>query len=98
MVSDHPKRFGFFASLPMPDVDACLREIEYAFDVLKFDGVDIRTSYGMKWLGHADFAPRTEREIELLARPRGRPRQAPLGDSRREGVTLGEAPAAQRPA
>lgn len=36
-----------------------------------------------------------EREIELLARPRGRPRQAPLGDSRREGVTLGEAPAAQ---
>src|SRR5262249_41073515 len=29
MVSDHPTRLRFFACLPMPDMDACLREVEY---------------------------------------------------------------------
>ena len=28
MVADHPTRFGMFATLPMPDVDGSLREIE----------------------------------------------------------------------
>ncbi len=57
MQQDHPGRFGHFATLPMPDMDACLKETEYALDVLGFDGVDIRTSYAMKWLGDASFAP-----------------------------------------
>jgi hypothetical protein len=29
MVADHKGRYGFFAVLPIPDIDACLREIEY---------------------------------------------------------------------
>ena len=57
MQQDYPGRFGHFATMPMPDVDACLKEIEYSLDTLGFDGVDIRTSYGMKWLGNADFEP-----------------------------------------
>ncbi|MCC6473245.1 MAG: amidohydrolase [Burkholderiales bacterium] len=57
MQQDHPGRFGHFATLPMPDVDACLAEIEYALDVLGFDGVDIRTSYRMQWLGDQAFVP-----------------------------------------
>jgi predicted TIM-barrel fold metal-dependent hydrolase len=57
LMSDHPGRFGVFAMLPMPHVDASLKEIEYAFDVLKVDGIGMMTSYGDKWLGHPQFQP-----------------------------------------
>src|SRR5262247_2791508 len=39
LVQDHPKRFGLFAAMPMPDVDATLAEIAHAYDTLKVDGV-----------------------------------------------------------
>ena len=55
--SDHPGRFGTFAMLPLPHVDESLKEIAYAFDTLKVDGVGIMTSYGDKWLGYAEFDP-----------------------------------------
>jgi predicted TIM-barrel fold metal-dependent hydrolase len=57
LVRTHPTRFGLFATLPLPDVQAALQEIEYAYDTLKVDGVGLLTSYGDTWLGHAAYRP-----------------------------------------
>lgn len=57
MVRDNPGRFGLFATLSMLDPDATLKEIEYAFDTLKADGVGLQSNYGDKWLGHPSYKP-----------------------------------------
>jgi predicted TIM-barrel fold metal-dependent hydrolase len=57
LVRSHPHRFGMFSALPLPDTDGSLREIDYAFDVLKADGVGLLTSYGDKWLGDPGYQP-----------------------------------------
>jgi len=57
LAGDHKGRFGSFAMLPMQNIDDALREIEYALDVLKAEGIGLLTSYGDKWLGHPSYAP-----------------------------------------
>lgn len=56
-VRQHPTRFGFFASLPVQDVQASLAEIAHAFDALNATGVTFQTSMGGKYLGEKEFEP-----------------------------------------
>lgn len=57
LVRQHPDRFGHFASLPLPDVDGALGELEYALDQLGSDGVVVKTNSGGRYLGDEGFSP-----------------------------------------
>ena len=57
VVQAHPTRFGLFAAMPLPDVDASLKEIAYAYDQLHADGVCFMTSFGNTWLGNPAYRP-----------------------------------------
>lgn len=57
MRQDHPSRFGAFALLPLPDVEGALKEISYALDVLRLDGVGLFSSVNDCYLGDPLFDP-----------------------------------------
>jgi predicted TIM-barrel fold metal-dependent hydrolase len=57
LMVEHGKRFGFFASLPLPDIDRALAEVAYAFDELHVDGIVLETNINGAYLGAPQFAP-----------------------------------------
>jgi len=57
LVSEYPGRFGFFASLPLPDVEGALVELEYAYDELHADGVVLLSNAGGLYPGEPSWEP-----------------------------------------
>jgi len=55
--SDHPGKFGFFAVLPFPDVDASLEEAERCLDQLGASGIVLLTSTQGQYLGDPAYEP-----------------------------------------
>jgi 6-methylsalicylate decarboxylase len=53
----YPGRFGGFACLPLPDVDAALAEIDYALGTLQLDGVALLTNHHGIYLGDGQLDP-----------------------------------------
>ncbi len=51
LTNKNPERFGYFATLPLPDVDAALAEIERSFGELQADGVILHSNYEGVYLG-----------------------------------------------
>jgi 6-methylsalicylate decarboxylase len=75
LVRRFPSRFGLFASLPLPDINASLQELAYAFDVLGADGIELKTNSR----GSTSATPSStlcltssiaERHLSLFIRPR----------------------------
>jgi predicted TIM-barrel fold metal-dependent hydrolase len=55
LVATDPARFAALAALPLPNVDAALREVTYALDELRLDGVFLLTNLAGAYLGDERF-------------------------------------------
>ena len=53
----HPERFTFFASLPLPHVEAALAELDTALALPGSVGVTLLTNHGGRYLGDPAFRP-----------------------------------------
>ena len=70
---EHPDRFMFCASLPLPDVNAAIEEARYALDVLGADGIKLATNAGGQYLGAPEldtlFSFLNERTAVIILHP-----------------------------
>src|SRR5262245_38545662 len=55
VVHDDPEHFGAFATLPLPYAADAAKELEYALDTLKLDGVVLFASQGNQYLGDPSY-------------------------------------------
>lgn len=54
---EHPTRFGYFASLPLPEIDDAIAELVYAFEELDADGVVFSSNFHGMYLGDGRLDP-----------------------------------------
>ena len=55
--AEHPDRFLFCAALPLPDVEAAMKEVIYALDTLHADGIKLATNSRGQYLGEPELDP-----------------------------------------
>lgn len=60
VVAARPERFGFFATLTLPDVEGALVEAKYALDTLLADGIVLLANNDGRYLGDPGFEPLLE--------------------------------------
>jgi aminocarboxymuconate-semialdehyde decarboxylase len=77
LVQTRPDRFGGFACLPLPDVDASLEELSYGLDVLRLDGIVLFTNSNGVYLGDPALEPVFEelerRKVVVFVHPNPSP-------------------------
>jgi predicted TIM-barrel fold metal-dependent hydrolase len=56
-VEAHPGRFGLFGSLPVPNIEAAIKELNYCYDTLAVDGIVMLTNVGGTYLGDPVLEP-----------------------------------------
>lgn len=92
----YPGRFKFCASLPLPDVDAAIREAVYALDTLGADGVKLATNSRGQYLGDKELDPLmevlNERHAVIIIHPH-RPTPYPESIIRTTPLAMYEYPA-----
>jgi predicted TIM-barrel fold metal-dependent hydrolase len=57
LVRKYPDQFGYFATLPLPDVQAALAELLRAYDLLGVDGVVLHSNFDGVYLADPLFDP-----------------------------------------
>jgi predicted TIM-barrel fold metal-dependent hydrolase len=60
VVAGRPDRFGFFATLTLPDAEGAVTEARYALDSLRADGIVLLANNDGRYLGDPDFEPLLE--------------------------------------
>ena len=70
---EYPGRFLFCAALPLPDVQAAIREAVYALDTLGADGIKLATNVQGQYLGAPEldtlFAVLSDRQAVIILHP-----------------------------
>jgi len=57
VAADNPRKFGFFATLTLPDIDGAIAEADHALDQLGADGIVLLTNTHGCYVYEPDFEP-----------------------------------------
>jgi 6-methylsalicylate decarboxylase len=83
IVRGQPSKFAGLATLPLPNVEAALAELDRCYDELALDGVMLLTNVAGTYLGDEQLEPLfqelSRREAYVFVHPGFPPHQLPLG-------------------